>query len=36
MKKKTLHIDIGKGLGIKKYISSDEMRKAKELIIKTS
>ena len=34
MKKKALHIDIGKGLGIEKYISADEVRKAKELIIK--
>lgn len=35
MKKKALHIDIGKGLGVEKYISADEVKRAKELIAKT-
>ena len=35
MKKKALHLDIGKGLGVEKYISEEEIRRAKELIIKT-
>jgi hypothetical protein len=29
-----LHTDIGKGLGVEKYISQEDVRKAKELIIK--
>ncbi|MEM2130404.1 MAG: putative zinc-binding protein [Candidatus Bathyarchaeia archaeon] len=35
MTKKALHTDIGKNLGLEKYISADEVKKAKELIIKT-
>ena len=35
MKKKALHTDIGKNLGLEKYISADEVKRAKELIIKT-
>ncbi|MGQ9461376.1 MAG: putative zinc-binding protein [Candidatus Bathyarchaeaceae archaeon] len=35
MKKKALHTDIGKGLGVEKYISADEVKRAKELIVKT-
>jgi uncharacterized metal-binding protein len=35
MKKVSLHTDIGKGLGIEKYISEDDVRKAKELIVKS-
>jgi uncharacterized metal-binding protein len=35
MKKKALHIDVGKGLGVEKYISEDDIKKAKELIVKT-
>jgi len=34
MKKVALHTDIGKGLGVEKYISQEDIRKAKELIIK--
>jgi len=34
MEKVALHTDIGKGLGIEKYINQDDVRKAKELIIK--
>lgn len=34
MKKVALHTDIGKGLGVKKYISQEDINKAKELIIK--
>ncbi len=33
MKKKALHMDIGKGLGLDKYISEEEVERAKELII---
>ena len=33
MKKKALHTDIGEGLGLDKYISEEEVEKAKELII---
>jgi uncharacterized metal-binding protein len=35
MKKVALHTDIGNGLGIEKYISEDDVRKAKELIVKS-
>lgn len=35
MKKKALHTDIGKGLGVEKYISADEVKRSKELIVKT-
>jgi len=35
MKKVALHTDISKGLGVEKYISKEDVRKAKELIIKT-
>lgn len=35
MKKKALHLDIGKGLGVEKYISQEEVKKAKELVVKT-
>lgn len=35
MEKVALHTDIGKGLGVEKYISEDEINKAKELILKT-
>jgi len=35
MEKKALHTDIGKNLGLEKYISEDEVKRAKELIIKT-
>ena len=34
MKKIALHTDIGKGLGVEKYISQEGIEKAKELIIK--
>lgn len=34
MKKVPLHTDIGKGLGVEKYISQEEIEKAKELITK--
>jgi hypothetical protein len=34
MKKVALHTDIGKSLGVEKYISQEDVRKAKELIIK--
>ena len=34
MKKVALHTDIGKGLGVEKYISQEDIKKAKELIIK--
>ena len=34
MKKVALHTDIGKGLGVEKHISQEDIRKAKELIIK--
>jgi uncharacterized metal-binding protein len=34
MKKVALHIDIGKGLGVEKYISQEDINKAKELIVK--
>ena len=34
MKKVALHTDIGKGLGLEKYISQEDVEKAKELIIK--
>jgi uncharacterized metal-binding protein len=34
MKKVALHTDIGKGLGLEKYISQEDVKKAKELIIK--
>ncbi|MBS7655453.1 putative zinc-binding protein [Candidatus Bathyarchaeota archaeon] len=34
MKKMALHTDIGKGLGVEKYISQEDIKKAKELIIK--
>ncbi|MEM3726333.1 MAG: putative zinc-binding protein [Candidatus Bathyarchaeia archaeon] len=34
MKKVALHTDIGKGLGVEKYVSNEDIRKAKELIIK--
>lgn len=34
MKKKALHLDIGKGLGVEKYISQEEVKKAKELVVK--
>jgi uncharacterized metal-binding protein len=34
MKKIALHTDIGKGLGVEKYISQEDIEKAKELIIK--
>jgi len=36
MKKKSLHEDIGKDIkGVMEYISNDEVKRAKELIIKT-
>jgi len=35
MKKVALHTDIGKGLGVEKCISAEDVRKAKELIVKT-
>ena len=35
MKKLALHTDIGKGLGVEKYISEEEVERAKELIIDT-
>ncbi|MBX5328828.1 MAG: putative zinc-binding protein [Candidatus Bathyarchaeota archaeon] len=35
MKKVALHTDIGKGLGVEKYVSQEDIRKAKELIIKS-
>ena len=35
MKKKALHLDVGKGLGMDKYISEEEVKRAKELIVKT-
>jgi len=34
MKKVALHTDIGKGLGLENYISQEDVKKAKELIIK--
>ena len=34
MKKVALHTDIGKGLGLENYISQEDIRKAKDLIIK--
>jgi uncharacterized metal-binding protein len=34
MKKIALHTDIGKGLGVEKYISQEDIERAKELIIK--
>jgi uncharacterized metal-binding protein len=34
MKKVALHTDIGKGLGVMKYISEDYVKKAKELVVK--
>jgi len=34
MKKVALHTDIGKGSGVEKYISQEDIKKAKELIIK--
>jgi uncharacterized metal-binding protein len=34
MEKKALHIDVGKGLGLEKYISENDVKKAKELIVK--
>jgi uncharacterized metal-binding protein len=34
MKKVALHTDIGKGLGLEKYISQEDVKKVKELIIK--
>ncbi|MEM2865850.1 MAG: putative zinc-binding protein [Candidatus Hadarchaeales archaeon] len=34
MKKVALHTDIDKGLGVEKYISQEDIKKAKELIIK--
>lgn len=34
MNKIALHTDIGKGLGVEKYISQEDIKKAKELIIK--
>jgi uncharacterized metal-binding protein len=34
MKKVALHTDIGKSLGVEKYISQEDIRKAKELIVK--
>ena len=36
MKKKALHEDIGEGIkGVMEYVSDDEVRRAKELIVKT-
>ena len=36
MKKKALHEDIGEGIkGVMEYISNEEAKKAKELIVKT-
>lgn len=35
MKKVALHTDIGKDLGLEEYISEDDIKKAKELIIKS-
>jgi uncharacterized metal-binding protein len=35
MRKIALHIDIGKNLGVKKYVSKDDVRKAKELIVQS-
>ena len=35
MEKKALHTDIGKNLGLEKYISTDEVKRAKEIIVKT-
>ena len=34
VKKVVLHTDIGKNLGVEKYISQEDIRKVKELIIK--
>ncbi|MEM2911564.1 MAG: putative zinc-binding protein [Candidatus Bathyarchaeia archaeon] len=34
MKKVALHRDIGKGLGVEKYISQEDIKKAKEFIMK--
>jgi uncharacterized metal-binding protein len=34
MKKVALHTDISKGLGVEKYISQEDVKKAKDLIIK--
>ncbi|MEM2971728.1 MAG: putative zinc-binding protein [Candidatus Bathyarchaeia archaeon] len=35
MKKVALHTDIGKGLGVEKYISEADIKKARELIVKS-
>jgi hypothetical protein len=35
MKKKALHIDIGRGPGTQRYISQEEVERTKELIVKT-
>jgi len=35
MKKIALHTDVSKGLGIEKYISGDDVRKAKELVVRS-
>ena len=36
MRKKALHEDIGEGIkGVMQYISDDEVRRAKELIVQT-
>jgi len=35
MKKKALHADIGKNLGVSAYISTEEVKRAKEFIIKS-
>jgi len=34
MRKKALHTDIGRGPGIQKYISQEEVERTKELIVK--
>ncbi|MEM3736757.1 MAG: putative zinc-binding protein [Candidatus Bathyarchaeia archaeon] len=34
MKKKALHEDVGRNLGLASYVSEDDVRRAKELIIK--
>ncbi len=34
MKKKALHLDIGKGLGVQTYVSEEEVKRAKELVEK--
>ena len=35
MKKKALHMDIGRSLGLMEYISKEEVERAKDLIVKT-